>query len=148
MASYGSIPLANTYFGERLNSEVWENAVIGDRTKALIMSTRAIDRLNIAGEKTSSDQELQFPRGVDTAVPSDVLMATYECALAFLDGVDLEIEQENLGVISNAYSGARATYDSHFSLDWIKAGIPSPLAWQLLLPYLRDPRVVTLSRVS
>ena len=44
---YGTIVLADVYFGERLFSEVWENAVPGDRTKALIMATRAIDRLNI-----------------------------------------------------------------------------------------------------
>ena len=109
MANYGTIALANTYFGERLNSTVWENAVPGDRTKALIMATKAIDRLNIADEKTESAQELQFPRGTDTTVPQAILDATYECAISFLDGVELDLEQEMLGVNSDAYSGARTT---------------------------------------
>ena len=149
MASiYGSIALANIYFDERLNTRVWEVAVPGDRAKALIMATRAIDRLNFVGEKTLEAQELQFPRETDTTIPDAVLHATYECAIAFLDGVDMELEQANLGVTSDAYSGARTTYDLHHTQDHIRSGIPSPQAWQLLIPYLRDPREVTVSRVS
>jgi len=147
VANYGTIVLANTYFGERLNSEIWEDAIPGDRTKALIMASRAIDRLNFVGEMADEDQVLQFPREEDTSVPTDILYATYECALAFLDGVDLDLEQEMLGVNSDAYSGARATYDADFTQDHVRAGIPSAQAWQLLLPYLRDPREVILRRV-
>jgi len=60
VANYGTIVLADTYFGERLNSEVWEDAVPADRTKALIMATRAIDRLNFVGEMADEDQVLQW----------------------------------------------------------------------------------------
>ena len=145
---YGSIVLADTYFGERLESDVWENAIPNDRTKALIMATRAVDRLNFADEVTASGQELQFPRGTDTTIPADILMAVYECAIAFLDGVDVDLEQELLGVTSDAYSGARATYDPAHRLDHFRAGIPSSRAWQFLIPYLRDPQEVTIRRVS
>jgi len=145
---YGSIVLANTYFGERLDSRVWEVTAIGDRTKALIMATRAIDRLNFAGEKYLASQTLQFPRETDTSVPAAILEACYECAIAFLDGVDMGLEQENLGVVAHAYSGARTTYNEHFSQDHIRAGIPSAAAWQLLMPFLRDPREVIIRRVS
>lgn len=148
-STYGTVALADTFFNEeRLESDVWTRAVSANKNKALIMATRAIDRLNIADEKTEAAQELQFPRGTDTSVPSEILQATYECAFSFLDGVDMDLEQEMLGVTSDAYSGARATYDSHFTQDHIRAGIPSARAWQLLLPYLRDPREVTLCRVS
>jgi hypothetical protein len=148
MTIYGSIALANAYFATRLETGVWDNAVVGDRTAALTMATKSIDRLNFAGEMVDSDQEFQFPRADDTEVPQDILDATYECALAFLDGVDIELEQEMTGVNSDAYSGVRTTYDSYARQDHIKAGIPSYRAWMILLPYLRDPQEVTLRRVS
>jgi hypothetical protein len=145
---YGTVAAADTYFGERLNSEAWERAIAGDRLKALIMAARAIDRLNFIGEKTDDDQDLQFPRGEDTDVPTDILYAAYECAHDFLDGVDMDFEREQLGVVADAYSGVRATYDSHYTAVHIVAGIPSSQAWSYLQPYIVDPREVTLSRVS
>ena len=148
MANYGTIALANTYFGARLETDDWDNAVIGDRTAALTMATKAIDRLNFVGDVATMGQDNQFPRGDDTDVPDAILEATYECALAFLKGVDLELEQEMIGVNSDAYSGVRTTYDSHTRQDHIKAGIPSYQAWTLLLQYLHDPREVTIRRVS
>jgi len=144
---YGTTAEAATYFGERLKTTPWDNAVPGDRLKALYMATRAIDRLNIAGTKADDDQELQFPRYGDTVVPADIKYACFECAIAFLDGVDMELEQKNLGMTSDAFSGARATYDSYFVEEHIRAGIPSGEAWALLGPYLRDPREITISRV-
>jgi len=144
---YGTTTEAATYFGERLNTLPWDNAVPGDRIKALYMATRCIDKLNIAGRKTDDDQELQFPRYEDSVVPNDIKLACFECALAFLDGVDMELEQKNLGMTSDAFSGARATYDSHFVEEHIRAGIPSGEAWALLGPYLRDPRELVISRV-
>ncbi len=145
---YGSIALANTYFGTRLETGVWDDAIPGDRTAALTMATKAIDRLNFVGDVATLGQDNQFPRGEDTDVPDDILEATYECAIAFLDGVDLELEQEMVGVNSDAYSGVRTTYDSHNRQDHIKAGIPSYQAWCLLLQYLHDPREVIVRRVS
>lgn len=148
MANYGTIAGAVTYFSERLGTTPWDNAVVGDRTKALIMATKAIDRLNFAGDMADEDQGYQFPRGEDTSVPQDILDATYECAIAFLDDVDLEMEQEAIGVVTESYSGARTTYDSHNVQDHIRAGIPSITAWNILIPYLRDPQEVSLSRVT
>lgn len=146
---YGSVAGANLYFGsQRLHSEPWEDALANDRQKALIMSTRAIDRLNFAGEKADEDQSLQFPRGDDTVVPLEVEIATYECALKFLDGVDMQDEIESIGITKNEYLGTRSTYDSAYVADYIRAGIPSAEAWVCLLPYLRDPRSIELSRVS
>ncbi len=145
---YGSIVLANTYFATRLETDVWDDAVVDNRTAALTMATKSIDRLNFAGEVETLGQDNQFPRGDDTSVPQDILDATYECALAFLDGIDIELEQEMVGINSDAFSGVRTTYDSYTRQDHIKAGIPSYRAWMLLLPFLRDPAEVTLRRVS
>jgi hypothetical protein len=148
MTHYGTLDEAITYFGERLNTTPWDNAIPGDKIKALYMATRCIDRLNIAGTKADDGQERQFPREGDTVVPDDIKLACFECAIAFLDGVDMEMEQKNLGMTSDAFSGARATYDSNFVEEHIRAGIPSSEAWALLGPYLRDPREVVISRAS
>lgn len=146
---YGSIAGANLYFGsQRLNSEPWETALPTDRQKSLIMATRAIDRLNFAGEKTDEVQSLQNPRGDDTVVPLDIELAAYECALKYLDGVDMQDEIESIGIIHNKYLGTSSTYDQSFVAEYIRAGIPSAEAWIHLKPFLRDPQAIELSRVS
>lgn len=147
-STYGSIARAEQYFSERLGTRAWDTAVILDRTKALLMATRAIDRLNFAGSLHSDSQELQFPRGDDTTVPVDIEFACYELALAFLDGVDLEQEANSVNVASDAFSGVRTTYDADTYAEHMRAGIPSIVAWQYLKPYLRDPREILLSRVN
>ena len=146
---YGSIAGANLYFNsQRLNSEPWEDALANDRQKAMIMATRAIDRLNFAGEIAVSGQSLQFPRGDDTVVPLDIELAAYECALKYLDDVDMQDEIESIGINRNEYLGTRSTYDSSFVAEYIRAGIPSAEAWIHLKPYIRDIQAVNLSRVS
>ncbi len=112
------------------------------------MATRAIDRLNFAGDKADDAQALQFPRGEDVSVPKDIEYACYELALAFLDGVDLEQEAQSVGVASDAFSGVRTTYDGDSYAEHMRAGIPSIVAWQYLKPYLRDPREIVISRVN
>lgn len=146
---YGSIAGANVYFGsQRLNSEVWDSALVNDRQKALITATRAIDRLNFAGQKSNEDQALQFPRNANTVVPLEIELAAYECALAYLDGVDMQQEIESIGVVRNEYLGSRSTYDGRYVNEYIRAGIPSAEAWQYLLPYLRDIQSIDISRAS
>ncbi len=145
---YGSITKADTYFGERLDSSVWEDAISTDRTKALTMATRAIDDLNLAGIKTVAAQELQFPRGTDTTVPVPIEHACFEIAIAFLDGFDANQEGELIGVISSSYMGSRTTYDETFVQEHVRAGIPSIVAWNKLQPFLRDHRQLDISRVN
>ena len=139
---------ADTYFNGRLNSDVWEDSSSKDRQKALITSTRRINKLNFEGEKTDEDQMLQFPRDDDTVIPSDIEYGTCELALALLDGIDPEIEFENLGLRSFGYANARATYDRPLVPNHILNGIPSLAAWQYIRPYLRDSKTIDLQRVS
>lgn len=145
---YGTISRATAYFSKRLNTRIWDEALYNDREAALIMATRSIDRLNFAGDKNDVDQTLQFPRGDDTAVPADIEYANYELALILLDGVDQDQEVETLGVLSEAYSGVRTTYDGFYANEHIRAGIPSIEAWEFLRPYLRDHSRLRVSRVS
>lgn len=146
--NYVTIDEANTYFSERLFTESWDDADTTKRNKALAMSTKAIDRLNFKGEKTDEEQELQFPRYDDSEIPQDIKDACCELALKFLDGIDADMETDNIAITGNNFSGAHTTYDRSFAPEYVMAGIPSSTAWRLLLPYLRDTRTLSVNRVS
>lgn len=145
---YGTLTNAAEYFASRLNSSAWDDATEVDRLKALKTATRAIDLLNFAGDKAEDDQYLQFPRGSDTVVPPDIVIACYEEALKLLDGADPDTEIANLGTISQGFSSVRKTYDRTVAVEHVRAGIVSPLAWSRLRPFLRDPNEIKISRVS
>lgn len=146
--SYGTLQEANIYFDNRLRSQPWKRSSIFDRSKALIEATRIIDGLKYKGDKTDEDQLHQFPRDAETDVPKNIEFATYEIALKLLDGVDPEIEQENLYATGSNYGGVRTTYDRTFLPVHIQAGVPSMKAWSFLRPFLSDPQEITISRVS
>lgn len=146
--SYATEAEAMTYFEGRLNTDPWDNASSSDRNKALIMATRLMDRLNYAGAKTDSAQTLQFPRGGDVDIPDDIIVANCECALALLDGVDPELEFENLSMVSQGMNSARSTYDRSQIPEHLLAKIPSAIAWGYIKPYLRDSGQLDLFRVS
>lgn len=145
---YGTHTEAIAYFNERLDTRIWDETLYDNRIAALIMAARAIDKLNFAGNKNDSDQNLQFPRGDDIVIPVEIKYAAYEIALAFLDGYNPDQEVGTLGVLSESYSGVRTTYDASHVNEHIRAGIPSIEAWEYLRPFLRDPTRVRLSRVS
>jgi len=147
MGQYATIADAQTYFDGRLNSEAWEDATTPDQDKSLITATKAIDRLNFAGDKFDSEQELQFPRGTDTSVPQDIVEACCEMAYSLLDGREPEIDYENLSMVSQGYGNVRSTYDRDINPLNELAGVTSIVAWRLLLPYLRVARSVTMIRV-
>lgn len=148
MSSYVTLADMRNYLLGVLESQAWDEASSTKRQKALIMATRAIDRLDFQGEKADEDQELQFPRGDDVNVPQDIKDACCALALAFLDGVDPEQELDSLRLKSQGYATARATYDSEFVPEYIRAGIPSKTAWNYLKPYLRDIEQLTVARTD
>lgn len=145
---YGSVSGANQYFSERLFSQDWEDCLASDREKALHMATKAINRLNFSGDKHDETQEHQFPRNDDTEVPLEIEYATYECALAYLGGVNIDMEIRSLGLSSVSISGVQDNVVSGFVPEHLRAGIPSAEAWIYLRPFLRDPNHFVLSRVS
>lgn len=146
--SYVTLAEAQAYVDEMLNVEMWEDATVQERSKALTMGKKAIDCLNYLGCKTDESQDGQFPRYDDTEVPDDIKFANIEIALALLDGKNPEFEFENLRMVSQGYSNVRSTYDVNTVPEYIVAGIPSMKAWQYLRPYLRDPRSVRVYRES
>jgi hypothetical protein len=158
MANYLTPAEAQLLADDRLNVEAWDDAVTADGSnfgdtgtecyKALSEATRIINRLWFRGEKYDAAQANQFPRGTDTTVPEDITIACFEIALSLLDGINPQLEAENLAMISQGYANVRSTYDRTVSAPHISAGVPSLTAWRYLAPYLRSPYFVDVNRTS
>lgn len=148
MAKYADIAFANAYFADRLHTEPWDDAPIGDRNAALSMGTRSFDNLDFAGCKADSSQDNEFPRAGQLDVPDSVKQANCEEALALLDGIDPAEELLAARVTSDGYSSARATYSQAPSAEHVYALIASASAWALLKQYLREDTNIRISRVS
>lgn len=145
---YISIETGDNLALNRLNTIAWDDASDSNKTIGIKMATEAIDTLNFIGDKADDDQDLEFPRDDDAEIPVAIQRATFEIALALLDGADPELEYENLNLVSQGIANVRSTYSRSSSLPHIIAGITSPTAWRLLLPYLRDGQNIKLSRVD
>jgi hypothetical protein len=148
MMQYTTEIEGNAFADRYLHTVPWEVANSTDRNKGLMQATIIIDRLNLRGEKTDATQELQFPRDADTEVPDDVKHACWLVALALLDGVDPDLEFENLQMVTQGYANVRSTYDRDLPAEHLLAGVPSIAAWRLLKPFLRDRNEINLLRSS
>jgi hypothetical protein len=146
--AYTTINFVDGYLRTRLNTLAWEEAVLENQEASLVQATEIIERLNFSGEKADSSQRLFFPRDKDTAVPDAIQKACAEIALALLDGVDPEMEYQNLLMTSQGYGSVRSQYDRRQYQPHVINGVPSQIAWRYLKPYLRDPETVNISRVS
>lgn len=145
---YATVDEANAYFAERLRTDAWDDASAEDQEKALKMATRAIERLNFAGEKADENQEMQFPRGEDTEVPQDVKDACCEEALALLSVVTTSTQSpaDAARIKRKKIGDAEEEYDTSLVSDATMNGMLSYEAWVLLTPYFRDPRNLDLDR--
>jgi len=148
VSSYATESEAQVYFDTRLNAEAWDDADSTTRTKALGHATNIVDRLNFLGCKADETQSNQFPRGTDVGIPQDIKSATCEIALALLDGVDPQLEFENVFMTSQGYGGVRSSFNRSVKPVHLLAGVPSFTAWTYLKPYLRDPLSIELFRTS
>ena len=146
--NYLTIAEAQTYFDTRLNTEAWDEANATDRNKALAMSTRIINQFNYLGSKTVDSQTNQFPRGGETEVQQEILDACAEIAFNLLDGVEPDLELENVGVVHQGVSSAKTTYDRSFVAEHLANGVPSATAWQMMKPFMVDVNSVSISRVN
>jgi hypothetical protein len=79
--------------------------------------------------------------------PQDIKDAICENAYALLDGVNPEMEFENLSMVQQGYANVRSTYNRGISMEHIESGIVSITAWRLIKPYLDVSKVIQLSRV-
>lgn len=154
MSAYDTYINADTYFVNRLHVIAWRSASTANKTIALAEATQRINHLRFSGIKVEIGQELEFPRYYgddpegDEVIPDDIKIATYELAFALLDGVDPDLEYENLRVTQSVYSSVRITQSPTDIPPHTAAGIPSVLAWRHLLPYLAPDRTIRMHRVS
>lgn len=155
--AFSTIEEASEYFASRLYAQVWFSSAIYAQQQALNDATRILDRFCYIGLPIG--QEHSWPRkGIylelipvdDTSVPSQILQAQFEIALALLKGYDPEREMRNASVISRGYSSVRIAYSPTLTQDYLRWGVPSGAAWNLMLCFLdMDPDVaVRLHRVS
>lgn len=148
MSNYATTAEAQAYFDTRLHTDDWDGASDADKTKALTMATRIIERLNFLGYKTDSDQELQFPRNDDTTIPTNIQYACAEIAMKLLGDFDMELEYENLRLLDMNLANVRTSYDPDMIPEHIVAGVPSREAWLFLRPFIRDDLNVKLFRID
>ena len=149
MGAYATAAEGDTFvLDNKIDTDTWDDASLAEKNKALNVATRAIDKINYIGEQAVEGQDNQFPRGEDTTVPTQIIEATIEEAFELLDGRNPMLELENLGVTAQGLSSARTSYDRSFAPPHIPAGIVSPLAWNLLRPFLRDTRNIGQIRTS
>lgn len=177
--AYVTIQEAEDYFDTRLHEKAWSQASSSDRFPALVAATRIIDSLNFKGFKhtvwqafeddeelfdcfmagdatalqtvreANASQELEFPRGADTETPEKIKWACYEIAHELLDGVDPDLELENMSMNDHGIGSVRASYNRNQEpLEHFMNGVPSATAWKYLRPYLRDHDQLRLYRVS
>ena len=135
--SYVSVADADEYMASRLYADAWGSADATDKAKAIMMATRAIDRLLLAGRPADTEQELAFPRDGQDDVPQAVVDATCEEALAILDRGNSErrrmqadgLTSFQIGTLSEVY----ATGQSGRSL--VPHGLISVEARELMRAY-------------
>ena len=151
---------ADDYFSTRLNSDAWFEAPVNQKLAALIVATRAIDNLAFVGTKADPLQLTEFPRSgplntangppypvpVPVPVPVAIYIACCEEAIVRLDGIDMEIEADGIGVDIAMYAGVKETYDRTTVYEATRAGIASQTAWNALVPWLADPNSIYLAR--
>lgn len=94
--SYVTRAAAQTYFDGRFDVTAWENASDANKDRSLIMATARLEQEEYVGFRTLQEQALKWPRiGTydddgyhydDDVVPEPIQQATFELALALLDG--------------------------------------------------------------
>lgn len=156
-SSYVTSDDADAYFAGKLNTAGWDGASPEQKTKATIDASTIIDNLAFGGEKLVIQQEHEFPRyGVDRTIeeivyddnniPVILKYAVCEQALAMLEGFDPEKEINSINVNARTFGDVKTHYDRSGIPAHLKCGICA-LAWQFLLPLLRDPRDIRMVRV-
>jgi len=134
--SYVSVVDCTAYLAERLYTELYTAAAADTKSQAVIMATRAIDRMVLTGRKKTITQALEFPRcyvydtrygnpasdlpvaGIlddgwycEAAVPQGIIDACCEEALAILTaGNSKRLALQKQGVTAFSLGNLSETY--------------------------------------
>lgn len=142
-----SVASADEYFADNVLAEAWTMQTEAKKTAALKQAASIIDRLQFRGKPTTT-QDHAWPRvltpNTASVTPKDIISAHYEVALALLKGVDPDREYRDLATKSQMFGALRTDRDTAMISDHIVAGVPSRVAWNLMLPYLVDVRTVSI----
>lgn len=108
--SYITLDDAELYFETRLHKAEWTAATDDDKEIALMWATRLLDAsIEWKGTVVDTDQALQWPRAdvydrndtliAETVIPSDILNATCELALALIRSErTADLDQDSQGL--------------------------------------------------
>jgi hypothetical protein len=164
---YGTVNEGNAYYVARLHSFDWTQATVADRLAALVQATELIDQFAYLGYKKTTQgaldaieavdgdpttdanrtvlraaeqaQALEFPRGADTDVPTEIETACYLIAKALLGGRDPDMDLEALASRGVQYGDVKTLYSrTSNTQDHTAHLIPSPQAFNLLRPFFRE----------
>lgn len=110
---YADIVEADDFMRADPNYATWD--ALGDETQGryLVAATRLIDRQRFPGDKTSSSQELEWPRtdtGIDgvvsTEVPAKIIQACTLLAYTMSQGSEVDTEQNQGQKIQSLKAGS------------------------------------------
>ncbi len=162
---YGTTTDGDAYFAARMFSWDWEQATTDEKEKALQTATDLIDQFDYLGQKyavailddSASDEERktanaeqvnEFPRGTSSVIPVEIEQATYLIAQRLLSGRDPQMDLEALSVKFERYGSVQSGYDrSGNTQEHLAHMIPSPQAWNLIKPFLRERNVFVTKRM-
>lgn len=160
--SYVSVVDCTAYLADRLYTAAYTAASADEKSQAVIMATRKIDRLLLGGRKYVDTQALAFPRCYtvdprapytynqtipltwsdgwycETEAPQAVIDATCEEALAILTNGDPadRLKMQRQGVTSFTLGNLSETYGNVAGTAAVATkGLLSPEAAELLRPY-------------
>lgn len=147
---YITVADADIHFGQRLNTDLWDNASAPNKDKALAQATLILDGLRYVGSKTDEDQTSEFPRNGETTIPEEVQRATAEQALALLESKTLEAVDDATGVASEKAGDASVSYTTDGKQVTLgkNLGLTSPTAARFLREWIADPREIIIDRVG
>lgn len=146
---YGTIEDAIVYVpAHYLECSAWTDATTDEQTAALNLATEIIDCLMYTGEKTATDQENEFPRDGKLTVPEAIEKACYDIAFQIISGADPDLDSLVQPIVGGSLAGGHVSYDPAAATAAQLNGVPSQRAWNKLTPFLVDPSVLNLVRVS
>lgn len=133
---------AQIYIDKIVESNAWDTATTNERSAALEQASMAVERLNFKAyiDLTSLSES--------NAKDIDIIYGIAESALRFLEGIDINLELENLRVGNQTFGSVRTSYNEQPKPECFVHGIPSQVAWNFLRPHLRDGSIIQVRRVS
>lgn len=160
-AYYGDLETGDVYFNRRIHSWDWDNASTVEKVQGLYAATEAIDKFCFVGDKTDSDQLLEFPRtrtgtdanetvyeiGGTAGVPTAIETAAYLIAEALISGRDPDAEFEAQNVRVETFGPVRTEFDTDKGPQGhVSNLIPSATAWTFIRPFVEISRTFLVNK--